>query len=215
MKNDINTKLIVAETLENTFDNAVADMATTVLDEAVKGFPIVNAVRGIFNGYQNYQTVKRANQLLVFVNEYEQYQAGQILTIFKDQKNFEMGQEVLNALEHSYINLHAQMIARITILYDTKQLKRNRFLKYAHIIPKLSSYLLTNLQAGYHLHVERKNNENYRIFNNELDGAGEELTSYGFFRAVATMGGGDFYEGIEELEFFCEHIMNNKHGKKD
>lgn len=215
MKNDINTKLIVAETLENTFDNTVAEITTTVLDEAVKGFPIVNAVRGIFNGYQNYQIAKRANQLLVFVNECEQYQAGQILKIFKDQKKFEMGQEVLNALESSYINLHAQMIARITILYDATQLKRNRFLRYAHIIPKLSSYLLTNLQAGYHLHIKRKNNEDYRIFNDELDGAGEELTSYGFFVAVATMGNGDFYQGIEELEYFFEYIMNNKHSKKD
>lgn len=44
-------------------------------------------------------------------------------------------------------------------------------------------------------------------------GAGQELTSYGFLNAIATAGEGEFYQGTEELVFFCEHIFNNKHGK--
>ncbi|WP_336949660.1 hypothetical protein [Acinetobacter junii] len=206
---------ILAETIENTIDNTIENVASTVLIEAIKGFPVVNAVKGTIDNYQSYQQAKRANQFLQFIQECEYHEAGRILKIFSTHSNTEMGKEVLKALESSYIELHSQMIARITILYDSKALTRIKFLRYTHTIPKLSSFLLTQIQVAYRFHLERKNNEDYRIFNRELEGAGEELTSYGFFKSVPTAGSGDFYQGNDELEYFHEHIMKNKYDKTD
>ncbi|MBD8010252.1 hypothetical protein [Acinetobacter pecorum] len=212
-RNDTNANLILAETVENGFDNVVLEVAETALEEIIKAFPITNAVKGIYNCVISYQENQRSFKFIQFVEECELHKPGQIFKIFKDKSNIEMGGEILNALEKSYLPKHSQMIARASILYDSKQLDRRKFLKYSHIIPKLTSYLLTQISTSYHLHLERKNNEDYRIFNNDLDGAGQELASYGFLQTIQTMGSGDFYKGNEELEYFYQHIYNNKYGK--
>jgi hypothetical protein len=213
-KNDTNTKLILAESLENSFDNVVLATTETVIEVATKSFPIVSAVKGLFNGISTYNENKRMILFLSLVRECEQQQAGKILEIFQNKNNIEMGGEIINALENSYLEKQAKMIARSALLYDAKEIDRSKFLKLTHIIPKLTSFLLEQLANCYALHLERKNTGNYRIFNSDCDGAGQELTSFGFLIAVATMGGGDFYKGTEELEFFYNYIMNNRYGRE-
>ncbi|GLG82589.1 hypothetical protein [Acinetobacter calcoaceticus] len=202
---------VVGETVENIFDNTVMAVAETALGEAIKAFPIVNVLKGVHGAIVSYREQQRANLFLEFVQEIEQHHAGQVLKIFQGQNNIEMGGEILNALENSYLIIQSQMIARVVILYDVKQIDRKKFLKYAHIIPKLSSFLLEKISTCFRLHLERRNDEDYRIFNSDCDGAGQELTSYGFLNPIQTAGGGDFYQGTEELEFFYEYILNNKH----
>ncbi|USP41023.1 hypothetical protein [Acinetobacter sp. XS-4] len=202
---------VFGETVENIFDNTVMAVAETALGEAIKAFPIVNVLKGVHGARISYREQQRANLFLEFVQEVEQNHTGQVLRIFQGQNNIEMGGEILNALENSYLAIQSQMIARVVILYDVKQIDRKKFLKYSHIIPKLSSFLLEQISTCFSLHLERQNDEDYRIFNSDCDGAGQELTSYGFLNAMTTAGGGDVYQGTEELEFFYEYILNNRH----
>lgn len=212
-KKGTETVSILGETVENIFDNTVMAVAENALEEAMKAFPVVNTLRGLYSAKVSYKEQQRANLFLDFVQEVEQHNAGQVLKIFQGQNHIEMGGEILNALENSYLTIQSQMIARVAILYDVQQIDRKKFLRYSHIIPKLTSFLLDQIKTCFKLHLERQKDEDYRIFNSDCDGAGQELTSYGFLNAIATAGGGDFYQATKELEFFCEYILENKYRK--
>lgn len=82
-----------------------------------------------------------------FVKEGENLEPGSLLKIFKDQNNLEIGGELLNALDKTYLVHQSKMLARLALLYDVKEINRENFLRYAHIIPQLTSFLLKGLDC--------------------------------------------------------------------
>lgn len=214
-KNSEDVNKLTAEITENLFDNVVLSTTTSIFEEVVKAFPITNAFQTVFNSYRNLQEKRRAIQFIKFVEECERHQAGQILKVYKSKSNLEMGMEIMNAIEDSYLEIHAQMIARVAILYDVKQIDRSNFLKYAHIIPKLSSYLLEQIEDTYKKHIYRVKNPNNGFQHNEILEVSHELQNYGFIVITPGLSGGHSVKGTDELKFFYENIYKNKHDKKD
>lgn len=208
---------IALTTTENLVDNILLASTNGILEEIAKAIPVAGIAVGLLGGYKKYRYNKQASQILNFVQEGETLKAGTLLNIFKNPNNLEMGMEILNSLDQCYLQIQSQMMARLALLYDVNEITRDKFLKYSHIIPKLSSHLLIQLEKCYQFHLERKHLEDYkyRIFSSECDGAAIELTSYSFLIAHATAGGGDFYQATDELIFFYTHIYKNKHDRQE
>lgn len=209
----ISTTSIVAETAENIFDNAVQVTASTLVEEIVKAIPVTNAVKSIYNGIRSIQETRRATQFLIFVQECEDHSTGDILKIFRNKNNLEMGMEILNALEISYLEKHAQMIARATILYDAKELDRPNFLKYIHIIPKLTSYLLSQVEECYLRNISEKTEFRHGIAGVTDEDLTLELETYGFVNIITHPLGGKEYQATDSLNFLYEKIFQNSHGR--
>ncbi|WEV50101.1 hypothetical protein OZX61_11935 (plasmid) [Acinetobacter sp. ESL0695] len=115
---------ITSEASENLVKNVLLNTTENILEEIIKAFPIVSSLKGIYQGFTQYQLNKRAQQFLYFVEECENKNSGNILKIFKDKNNIEIGMEIINALDTSYLVNHAQMLAKVTLLYDTKEISR-------------------------------------------------------------------------------------------
>lgn len=214
-KNSEEMNKLTAEITENLFDNVVLATTTSIFEEVVKAFPVTNAFSALFSSYQNMKQKRRATQFIKFVEECEKHQAGQILKVYKNKNNLEMGMEILNALEDSYLEIHAQMIARVAILYDSKQLDRSKFLKYAHIIPKLSSYLLEQIEICYNTYqVVKAEVKGKRALGDKVSKAlTPELANWGLLESITTIGDGFRYSGTDELDYFYEYIYKNKYDK--
>mgnify|MGYP003611818673 CR=1 FL=1 len=205
----------LAETAENYFDNSLLEITDTIFEEILKAIPLASSGLAIYNVFKSYTERQKLKNILEFIKEGEKLKSGTLFKIFSKQNNLEIGSELLNALDKTYLVLQFQMLARIAILYDVKKIDHSKFLRYAHIIPKFTSFLLTQLELCYRLHNERKNDDDYRIFNHECNGSGQELESLGLVTSIATAGGGDFYNGNDELIYFYENIYKNKHDRNE
>ena len=194
---------VASQAGENLIDNILLDTTDNVLNEFIKAFPIVSAMSGIYKGFTQYQLNKRAQQFVGFIKECENNNSGDILRIFKDKNNFEMGLEVINALDTSYLENHAKMIAKVTLLYDGKIISREQFLEYVHIIPRLTSHLLTKIKYCYDqqliLIASGKTIDGFI-------GGDFELVGYKFLSPVPLASGGFRYTGTTNLKFFYENI---------
>lgn len=206
---------IILTIAENLVDNLVLTKASSLIEEVTKALPLAGIGVGIYNTYKGYKHTKQINQIQEFVREGETLKAGTLLAIFNNANNLEMGMEILHALDQCYLDIQSKMMARLALLYDCKEIDRDRFLKYSHIIPRLTSHLLSQIERCYQYHLERKDLDinDYRILMKECGGAAVELTSYSFLQAHMTAGGGDFYQATDELIFFYEYLYNNKNGK--
>ncbi len=201
---------ITSEVTENLVDNILLNTTENALEEVIKAFPIVGALKGLYQGFTQYQLNKRAQQFLYFIEECESRDPGDILKIFKDKSNVEMGMEIINALDTSYLVNHAQMLARVTLLYDTEEISREKFLEYVHVIPRLTSHLLTQIKYCYEqqllLIAANKSDDGF--------GGGDfELVGYKFLSPVPLASGGFRYKGTTHLKFFYENIYQNSHGR--
>ncbi|MGR3979033.1 hypothetical protein FW754_15480 [Acinetobacter sp. 1207_04] len=203
---------ILGTTAENLGKSVYLSVTDSVLEEIAKAIPIVSVLKAGCSAYQNIGVKRREAQFFIFVEECERIEEGAILKIYKDKNNIEMGMEILNAIEESYLKLHAKMIAKLAILYDKKRIERIKFLKYIHIIPKLTSYLLEQIKDSY---------DQYQIVKTEFQGKKSlgaerskllsyELVSLGFLEATSVMGGGFHYSGTEDLDFFYENIYKEE-----
>ncbi len=199
---------ITSEVGENLVDNVLLNTTENALEEVIKAFPIVNALKGIYHGFTQYQLNKRAQQFLYFVEECENREPGDILKIFKDKNNIEMGMEIINALDTSYLVNHAQMLARVTLLYDTKEISKENFLEYVHVIPRLTSHLLTQIKYCYeqYLLLIAAHKADYGF-----DGGDFELVGYKFLCPIPLASGGFRYTGTPQLKFFYEKIYQSSH----
>lgn len=201
---------ITSEASENLVKNVLLNTTENILEDIIKALPMVNSLKGIYQGFTQYQLNKRAQQFLYFVEECENKNSGNILKIFKDKNNIEMGMEIINALDTSYLVNHAQMLARVTLLYDAKEISREKFLEYIHVIPRLTSHLLTQIKYCYEQQL-------LLIAANKLDdgfvGGNFELVGYKFLSPVPLASNGFKYTGTTHLIFFYEKIYQNSNGK--
>ncbi|HAB43168.1 MAG TPA: hypothetical protein DCE70_06390, partial [Acinetobacter sp.] len=53
------------------------------------------------------------------------------------------------ALGKTYLVHQSKMLARLALLYDVNEINRANFLRYAHIIPHFTSFLLEGLEKAY------------------------------------------------------------------
>ena len=135
--------------VENIIDNTILSTTNNILEEFVKALPVGSLLTSGLDVFKNYQTRKKIQQILYFVEEAQNLQAGKIFEIFSKQDNLEIGSELLNALDKTYLILQSQMLARAAILYDANEIGQTQFLRYAHIIPKFTSFLLKQLEHCY------------------------------------------------------------------
>jgi hypothetical protein len=135
---------MLAETAENYFDNNVLETTNTIFQEILKAFPITSSGIAIYRVFRSYSEKQKLQNILEFIKEGENLEPGRVLKIFKDQNNLEIGGELLNALDKTYLVHQSKMLARAALLYDIGEINRLKFLRYAHIIPKFTSFYLNN-----------------------------------------------------------------------
>ncbi|WP_228277922.1 hypothetical protein [Acinetobacter indicus] len=141
----------LAETTENYFDNTVLETTDTIFQEILKAFPLASSGIAIYRLFRSYNEKQKLKNILEFIKEGENLEPRSLLKIFKDQNNLEIGCELLNALDKTYLVHQSKMLARLALLYDVKEINRENFLRYAHIIPQLTSFLLEGLDKAYTL----------------------------------------------------------------
>ncbi|WP_286714020.1 hypothetical protein [Acinetobacter sp. UBA2581] len=139
----------IIQTAENYFDNAVLETTDTIFQEIVKAFPVASSGLTIYQAFRNYNEKQKLKDILEFIKEGESLASGTLLKIFKDQNNLEIGSQLLNALDKTYLVHQSKMLARLALLYDVKEINRANFLRYAHIIPHFTSFLLEGLEKAY------------------------------------------------------------------
>jgi hypothetical protein len=200
-------------TVENYFDNEVLETTDTIFQEILKAFPIASAGIAIYKVFRSYNEKQKLRNILEFIKEGETLEPGTLLEIFKDQNNLEIGGELLNALDKSYLVHQSKMLARLALLYDLKQVNKDNFLRYTHIIPYLTSFLLEGLEKAYIAFENNKSNKNYHLKNEECNFSASELERFGFLYVVATFGSGNNYGRSKDLIFFYENIYKNKYNK--
>lgn len=205
----------LAETAENYFDNVVLETTDTIFQEIIKAFPIASSGLAIYKSFRSYNEKLKLKNILEFIKEGESLASGSLLKIFKNQNNLEIGSELLNALDKTYLIHQSKMLARLALLYDSKEIDRPQFLRYAHIIPQFTSYLLEGLEKSYLLFEENKLNKNFHLKNDQCNFTASELEKFGFLYVVATFGSGNNYGRNKDLNFFYESIYKNKHGKNE
>ncbi|MEG0619493.1 MAG: hypothetical protein RR557_09370 [Bacilli bacterium] len=198
-------------TTENLIDNTLLSTADSVLEEFIKAFPFVSAFKGVYQGFYQYQLSKRTQQFLYYIDACELESPKKINEIFKDKSNLEMGMEIMNAIELSYLEKHARMIARATILYDAKEISRSEFLKYMHIIPKLTSYLLDQIKECYERNKLELTNPRHGLKDATDEDLTLELESYGFVQIITHPFGGKEYKATGFLLNFYENIFQSEH----
>ncbi|WP_168414943.1 hypothetical protein [Acinetobacter indicus] len=203
----------LAETTENYFDNTVLETTDTIFQEILKAFPLASSGIAIYRLFRSYNEKQKLKNILEFIKEGENLEPGSLLRIFKDQNNLEIGCELLNALDKTYLVHQSKMLARLALLYDVKEINRENFLRYAHIIPQLTSFLLEGLDKAYTLSEKNKTNKNYHLKNEECNFSLSELERFGFLYVVATYGSGNHYGRSKDLVFFYENIYQNKYRK--
>lgn len=209
----MNTISTLTETAENFFDNSVLETTDTIFAEILKAFPLASSGLAIYKVFRSYNEKQKLKNILEFIKEGEKLQAGTLLKIFSNQDNLEIGSELLNALDKTYLVFQSKMLARVAILFDTNQINREQFLRYAHIIPKFTSFLLEQLENSYRVFDTNKFNKNFKLENSDCNYAASELENLGFLYVIATFGSGNTYGMENQLKFFYENIYQNKHQK--
>lgn len=203
----------IIQTAENYFDNAVLETTDNIFQEIVKAFPVASSGLTIYQAFRNYNEKQKLKDILEFIKEGESLASGTLLKIFKDQNNLEIGSQLLNALDKTYLVHQSKMLARLALLYDVKEINRANFLRYAHIIPHFTSFLLEGLEKAYVAFEKNKTNKNYHLKNEECNFSASELERFGFLYVVATFGTGNNYGRSKDLIFFYENIYQHKHRK--
>ena len=203
----------IIQTAENYFDNTVLETTDTIFQEILKAFPIASSGLAIYKVFRSYNEKQKLKNILEFIKEGEKLASGTLLKIFKNQNNLEIGGELLNALDKVYLIHQSKMLARLALLYDAKEINRETFLRYAHIIPQFTSFLLEGLEKAYLSFEMNKSKKDYHLKNNECNFSASELEKFGFLYVVATFGSGNNYGREKDLIFFYEHIYKNKHDK--
>ena len=203
----------IIQTAENYFDNTVLETTDTIFQEILKAFPIASSGLAIYKVFRNYNEKQKLKNILEFIKEGEKLASGTLLKIFKNQNNLEIGGELLNALDKVYLIHQSKMLARLALLYDAKEINRENFLRYTHIIPQFTSFLLEGLEKAYLSFEMNKSKKDYYLTNNECNFSASELEKFGFLYVVATFGSGNNYGREKDLIFFYEHIYKNKHDK--
>jgi len=105
------------------------------------------------------------------------------------------------------------LLAHLALLYDAKEINRETFLRYAHIIPQFTSFLLEGLDKAYTAFEKNKSNKSYHLKNEECNLSASELERFGFLYVVATYGSGNTYGRSKDLIFFYENVYQNKYSK--
>lgn len=103
-------KSILAETTENYFDATVLETTDTIFQEIVKAIPVASSSVAIYKAFRSYSEKQKLRNILEFIKEGEDLAPGSLLKIFKNQNNLEIGGELLNALDKTYL-IHQSKIA--------------------------------------------------------------------------------------------------------
>ena len=202
-----NTVDVLGQTTENIVDNTVDIVANNVLNELLKAIPFTSVLTGGYQVFTEYHVNERARIFLEFITACESQSPQKISEIFKNKSNLEMGMEIMNALDTSYLVIHAKMIATTALLYDSELLKRDKFLKYIHIIPRLTSYLLSQIKLCYERNVSEIHQLDYGIKGVSDEDLTIELELYGFVKIFTHVYGDKQYIATDDLMYFYEHIF--------
>lgn len=204
----MNIKSIITETAENIFDDQV--LTDTFAEELLKSVPLGSLIQAFCRAKKNSNEKQKLEKIIEFIKEGETLAPGTLLEIFKNQNDIETGLELLNALEKCYLVLQSKMLARSAILYDSNEINRDQFLRYAHIIPQFTSYLLEGLEKSYEAFKKNLINKNFHLKNNDCNFAASELEKLGFLSVVTSYGSGNVYSKEKDLIFFYENIFERK-----
>lgn len=201
----------IAETAENYFDATVLETTDTIFQEIIKAIPVASSSIAIYKIFRSFNEKQKLKNILEFIQEGENLAAGSLLKIFRNQNNLEIGSELLHALDKTYLIHQSKMLARLALLYDLNEIDRLKFLRYAHIIPQFTSFLLEGLEKAYLSFENNKSKKDYHLKNDECNFSASELEKFGFLYVVATFGSGNNYGRSKDLKFFYENIYKNRH----
>ena len=202
-----NTVDILGQTTENIVDNNIDIVANSILNELLAAVPVVSILTSGYQVFNEYQIAKRAKHFLEFISACESKSPQKVSEIFKNKSNLEMGMEIMNALDTSYLVIHAKMIATTALLYESEKIQRDKFLKYIHIIPKLTSYLLNQIEICYERNVSEITQLGYGIKGVSDDDLTIELELYGFVTIFTHVFVDKQYRATDDLIYFYEYIF--------
>lgn len=212
MSNKNIARELALTTVENLADEIIFKTATTLLEDTIKSIPFASLIAGSIESYTKFRTLKEQKQLFAFIQEAENINVGFIEKFFKDKDNLELGLEVLEILDQTYLEKQARMIGRATFLFKGLEISKQEFDKYMYIITKLNNYLITLIE---NLYTEFSVNSSEKIISMPLPNM--DLISFGFVKklsdgswfAEAQNSSHDDYEVHDDFIYFYENIFKD------
>lgn len=144
---------------ENLADEIIFKTVNTLLEDTIKSIPFASVITGSIESYTKFRILKEQKQLLAFIQEAENINIGFIERFFKDKDNLELGLEVLEILDQTYLEKQARMMGRATILFKSLSISKPNFDKYTYIITRLNSHLIYLIEELYTIETNRNDPE--------------------------------------------------------